>query len=891
MTCTIFGLSICTWNSNGLGHKMLELQDFCNKHQPDVILIQEHKLNNNINPKIPNYEFFKSDRPNSNIHNRILGGTGIFIKRCLSYHLIATPNFNDLEATAITINLKNLNPLTIVSTYIKCNATSFLLNELHQLLNLDQNIIICGDLNAHHTYWRCKNTNNVGKIIYDLSINEGLEIAAPPTPTRHNSYSSSTIDIALIKGFHYGYDIATLNELSSDHDPVLIIFNLNYEIPTNSRSVRTNWLNFTNDLINVGYNPSNANNGRELDDQINNLSNLIVQTYKNNSKPVNPNSVNFIPPLIKNLIKYKNRLKREWQRFKDPHIKKELNQIQARLRKTIHKHKQDEWSNYLGSLNTEDKSLYGAARYFKRNRSNIPSLNGPTSIANTDHDKAEVIADSLELQFQPNNMIDIQAEQTVTQTISDFRNRQHLNNTIQARPSMLIERIKTLKVNKAPGKEGITNKMVKNLPINIIFIFTNLINIILDLGHYPTEWKTAAILPILKPGKNPKIPVSYRPISLLPTLSKLAEFVIHDQMKEFLARTKLIIPQQFGFRPKLSTTHQLLRVTEYIKTGITKRKVTGAVFLDIAKAFDKVWIDALIHKMIILGFPDTIINIINSYLNDRHYVVRVKNTYSTKRNILSGVPQGSILGPTLFNIFMNDIPQTLFILLCMFADDTAILCQGRSINMILAQLKTYIKRLEAWFSKWKISINVEKCNAIIFTHSKNINPPPLMFYGAPIPWTHELKYLGVILDRKLTWNSHILSIIKKYKQMRGKYWPLITRSSKMTVDNKILIYLIYLRPIITYASPVFGYAAKTHIKKLEVLENSTLRTIANANWYMRNDEIRTALGIPNLKTFIKKISTSFFNNINNIDNDSLRELEIYDYNLPSNRKRPRAIML
>ncbi|GBN54258.1 RNA-directed DNA polymerase from mobile element jockey, partial [Araneus ventricosus] len=339
---------------------------------------------------------------------------------------------------------------------------------------------------------------------------------------------------------------------------------------------------------------------------------------------------------------------------------------------------------------------------------------------------------------------------------------------------------------------------------------------ILLIGNFPTRWKTAVVIPILKPGKDPTLPASYRPISLLSSLSKIAEQVILTRFNDHLNENNLLCPKQFGFRPKLSTTHQLVRVTEYITEGFTKKQKTGAVFLDIQKAFDRVWKDGLIHKLIALNTPQYLVEIFDSYLTNRSFRVRVKDELSDQKIIQAGVAQGSKVGPVLFSCYINDIPKQFNTLLCMYADDTAILAQNKNPNYIQLALNRHLATIEDWFHKWKIAINAGKTEAIMFCKNiKNLNFPQLKINNIQIPWSQECKYLGVILDRKLTWKPHFLYTKKKFRNTARKFYPLISLNSKMHRDNKMLIYTAYLRPILTYAAPVWGYAAKSNIKILE----------------------------------------------------------------------------
>ncbi|GBM72862.1 RNA-directed DNA polymerase from mobile element jockey [Araneus ventricosus] len=408
------------------------------------------------------------------------------------------------------------------------------------------------------------------------------------------------------------------------------------------------------------------------------------------------------------------------------------------------------------------------------------------------------------------------------------------------------------------------------------------------LNHFPGCWKTGRILPILKLGKDPTQPISYRPISLLPTLSKLSEKIILNRYIKHAKKVRIPIPQQFGFTPQLSTIHQLLRVTEHILEGKFANLATAAIFLDIAKAFDKVWSQGLIHKLIAYKFPHYIISIIHSYLQDRQFVVKVKNTDSSPRNIHAGMPQGGILSPIIFLCFMNDIPQQKDITLSLYADDTAILAQSKKFNTISNSLSKYIPKLESWLKRWKIQLNVEKTEAIIFSkYFKHC--PEIKIYSTPVPWKKEIKYLGVILDRNLTFRPHLNHIKEKYNKAFRAQYSLICRNSRISIQNKLLICQAYLRPILTYASLVWAFTAKFNFNIIQVLENKTIRMTMQADWYIRNADIRKSTSIPSLKDFIIKLSDKFYNNLSQIDNTAISNIPSYDSSHEKFRKRPRAM--
>ncbi|GFW16031.1 probable RNA-directed DNA polymerase from transposon X-element [Trichonephila clavipes] len=232
-----------------------------------------------------------------------------------------------------------------------------------------------------------------------------------------------------------------------------------------------------------------------------------------------------------------------------------------------------------------------------------------------------------------------------------------------------------------------TDQIPPALPSEVIFYIKR-------LKYFPSAWKTAVVVPILKPGKDPTLAESHRPISLLPILSKLAEKIISTRLNDFLETNKILIPEQHGFRPRLSTTHQLLRVVEYIKEGNNMGQCTAAVFLDIQKAFDRVWHTGLLFKLINYNIPTPLILLLNSYISNRSFTVKINRTYSQTRSISAGVAQGSILGPVLFNLYVNDILKSTKTMLCMYADDTAILSRHKNLNTLVENINEHLAHLE-----------------------------------------------------------------------------------------------------------------------------------------------------------------------------------------------------
>ncbi|GFX75379.1 probable RNA-directed DNA polymerase from transposon BS [Trichonephila clavipes] len=260
------------------------------------------------------------------------------------------------------------------------------------------------------------------------------------------------------------------------------------------------------------------------------------------------------------------------------------------------------------------------------------------------------------------------------------------------------------------------------------------------------------------------------------------------------------------------------------KQGFQRGRTTGAVFLDIQKAFDRVWIDGLIYKLITYNFPPAIIHILYSYLTNRKYKVRVNDTLSITHRVNIGVTQGSLLGPVLFNIYVNDIPSHPRTMINLYADDTAISATYKNTKSVTIALNKHLALLEKYFNDWKIKINVDKTVAVLFTKARKPIAPPTL-YSTPLRWSQTTKYLGITFDKTLTWKPHILYARDKFRIALKKLYPLICRNSNMYLYNKVLLYTAVLRPMLSYGCPIWGYAANTNIKILETAQNSIIRCI------------------------------------------------------------------
>ncbi|GFY23236.1 probable RNA-directed DNA polymerase from transposon X-element [Trichonephila clavipes] len=275
------------------------------------------------------------------------------------------------------------------------------------------------------------------------------------------------------------------------------------------------------------------------------------------------------------------------------------------IARDIQGHSHDQWEKHFEALSPIDNTLWRKSSLLRKPFQHIPPLKGALgSIAITPIEKAEVIADSLQEQYEPNHVVGRELfDQRIHDEVTNFINTPHVQEIEPTTPMEVLSYVQRFKPRKSAGLDQIYNRMIKNLPLKFLLFITLLINQLFKNNYFPNSWKTAVVVPNLKPEKDSALPSNYRPISLLSCLSKVYEFVLLQRLNQHCTAANFIIPQQCGFRPKCSTVHQLLRVTELIHSGFAKHEVTGILFLDIAKAFDKIWHDGLLIKLIRLDFP------------------------------------------------------------------------------------------------------------------------------------------------------------------------------------------------------------------------------------------------------------------------------------------------
>jgi len=390
--------------------------------------------------------------------------------------------------------------------------------------------------------------------------------------------------------------------------------------------------------------------------------------------------------------------------------------------------------------------------------------------------------------------------------------------------------IKHLRETNAVGVDNIAFRFIKESLPAIAFYLTVIINTSIVTGTYPSLWKHGIITPIFKSGDAEQLN-NYRPITLLPVISKVLEKIVANQLSTFLESNHLISETQHGFRSKLSTETALLKITNNIYDNIDKNQINLLTLCDLSKAFDSVSHDILLNKMKNHGIDNYWFR---SYLSTRTQSVKIRNNMSTKKAVSFGVPQGSILGPILFTIFINDLSTIANnCLLVQYADDSQFLHAApvSNLNELIRNTQHTLTEAKMYFDKNGLKLNPDKTQCIFIGSRQNIAKIPLNttieFEGYQIKPSTSVKNLGVHIDRYMTFETHIDNI---HKKVIGTLIYLTHIKNKIPTETRIIVVQSLALSIINYCSNIWGSTNKTQIQKAQKLQNFAARVaIGNVN--------------------------------------------------------------
>ena len=772
------------------------------------------------------------------------GGVAIYVRDNLYCKHRPDLNVPYLEAVWIETKL-NQEPLLVGCFYKSTRElVSYfdLIDESIRLaLSTRHKVIILGDFNSdclrnpHRHIQQIMNMNDLHQLITE--------------PTRYTDESSSLIDLILTPCPEIVGKVGVLPPVNSDHRCVYA--EIKNSISTNYTFKRT--LYIYSKLDEEDYlNKLNSVNWIDLvsSDTVDTAAELFSTKIMDIGKSCMPaktitvreNDAPWITEEIKKRIRKKKKIHSLAKTLNSVWIWNLFNRLRNELVDIIRNRREEYEKDLETKINSQvnfgNKDWWKIVNHFfnKQVSSDIPPLQ--------DTDKDELI-------YSPDKKAELFNSFFVKQSCingadddpPDIQDNGLVAPAMMFTHELVYNILKDLDQRKAVGPDLVHNKLLVKAKGIISGPLAQLFNRSLDEATFPKLWKTAHVTPIHKKGDK-SLCTNYRPISLLSCVGKVMEKCIQKHVFSYLKENSLLTVSQSGFIPGDSTTYQLLSIYDDFCKALDQRCNTQALFFDISKAFDKVWHRGLIKKLNSIGIKGPLLNWFSNYLNNRHQAVVIKGKISSYKTVNAGVPQGSVLGPLLFLIYINDIVDDIESLVKLFADDTSMYLSLNDADRRTAILNSDIQKITSWSQTWKVDFNPNKTELLTISNQWHPETRPLLFDNTVLSETACHKHLGVIFQNDCHWNSHIESIVAKIRPQLACFRSFKYKFSRKTLE---IIYKSYILPHLDYADVVWDNCSIALENQLENAHLDALRTITGSVRGTSHEKLYKESGFVSLK--------------------------------------------
>ncbi|MEO0684105.1 MAG: reverse transcriptase family protein, partial [Cyanobacteria bacterium J06649_11] len=619
--------------------------------------------------------------------------------------------------------------------------------------------------------------------------------------TRTTDNSSTLIDLIITNYPERLNEIKVITSHIADHDMIFCSRKIN-NIRHKEKNIKCrNYTNYSperlrEDVSKIDWNP--VYNSTEVESAVNIFTSALQAVFDKNApqieKRIKGRPCSWMDEDTKRLMNKRDQAFRKSRRSKNPNDRQRYKLLRNQCTSRIKKAKSTHHKNILNENANNPKKFWSAIKtIFPGKSTSKIELNSRPS-ANTFSRYFSKMAFHLKEKTLPlTNFIWRTIPRPLPRTVKKFKFNYVSILFVQ-------KELKLLSRKKATGIDDLPPGLLKDCDAFISQPLCHIINLSLQTGSFPTNWKSAKVTPLFKSGSS-SLPENFRPISVLPILSKILEKSVHFELKRFLENENLLTKHQHGFRKKHSTKTASILFSDKIRKEMDNVKLTGAVYVDLSKAFDTISRGALLEKLQAYGIERNEYQWFCSYLFNRKITVTVDQTISSEEPVTCGVPQGSILGPLLFIIFINDMGDHLqYVSMIMYADDTVLFFYHKNKSEIERCLNVDMDNLCEYFRQNELVINLKpgKTETILFGTCKRLKNAgdnlEVLYDGVKINFTKTYKYLGNILDSNLHFN---LNFESSYKKASGRLRLLERMRFYLTTKAARLIYIMMIVPIIT----------------------------------------------------------------------------------------------
>ena len=763
------------------------------------------------------YKLYRKDR--ASINDRKGGGVALYVKNSFQSVEWEELNSRPCESVWCKVYVDKNDYILAGVCYRSPEADDCEINELFHTIKLacdtNQPVLIMGDFNYPNINWMSLEADNKGQKFVKLVLDCYLEQHVHK-PTRNENI----LDLILSSELPIKDDIRVLPPVDkSDHNVLICNFECRAEHKKSKKKLCYNQANYEDMRTFIKSKLENVNYTAMSAFAIWNYLSEVLQVAVKKFVPERMVTCKQNKPLwmtshvLKN-VKKKHHLWKKWRARKDDKTEL-LYKKQANLAsKAVRLAKRNFERKIAQNIKSDSKSFFTYVRSKTRVRSTVgPLLNNNGILVNENQGMSELLNAFFASVFTSEKKDYLPTIKNVFCGV----NSQKLC-TFNITSDMVKMKLSKLKMNKAPGIDQIGTRMLIEIAEEISDTVTELFNKSLHLGEIPQDWKLANVTPVFKKGKKTD-PSNYRPVSLTVILCKVFESIMRDKMLDHLVRYELIKETQHGFVKKKSCLTNLLvfleELTKYLDSGYP----VDVIYLDFQKAFDKVPHQRLITKLAAHGFDGDILNWIENWLADRKQRVVINGQFSGWRDVLSGVPQGSVLGPLLFVIYINDIDESVVSRALKFADDTKIYHTVNTSSDI-EMLRSDLCNLFSWSTEWQMLFNVEKCHVM---HLGYGNPRvDYIMDGKRLETVTEEKDLGVFVSEDLKWEKQCSYAVSKANKVLGMIKRNFVDRSKEII---IPLYKSLVRPHLEYCSQIWNPHFNKDVKLIEGVQRRATKLV------------------------------------------------------------------